>query len=254
MPFYLISLIGHKLKVDYNVVMQMLRYMVCIWEEYEKETDKRHKGSSKRKDFKYPLILPIVFYDGIKNWTASLNLSDRIESGEDLQKYIPDFQCLLIRPRDYSNVQLMERNDILSFIMMIDKVQSKEDLRHILNDVPKEYMDTVMKDTPEELKDIAADMIDLVTAKANVPEEERDVLRGYVKENKMGELFSHMKGYDIQATRAEARAQEREAGIEKLIKAAVELGADKEKICQQLMKQYELTESEATEKVKLYWS
>lgn len=35
-PFYLISLIEHKSQVDYNVIMQVLRYMVYIWEDYEK--------------------------------------------------------------------------------------------------------------------------------------------------------------------------------------------------------------------------
>lgn len=33
-PVYLISLVEHKSQVDYNVSMQILRYMVCIWNEY----------------------------------------------------------------------------------------------------------------------------------------------------------------------------------------------------------------------------
>ncbi len=33
------SLSEHKTKVDYNVSMQMLRYMVYIWEDYEKEME-----------------------------------------------------------------------------------------------------------------------------------------------------------------------------------------------------------------------
>lgn len=33
--FYFVSLIEHKTKVDYNVSMQLLRYMVYIWEDYE---------------------------------------------------------------------------------------------------------------------------------------------------------------------------------------------------------------------------
>lgn len=41
MPFYLISLIEHKNQVDYNITMQILRYMVYIWEEYEKEMEKK---------------------------------------------------------------------------------------------------------------------------------------------------------------------------------------------------------------------
>lgn len=70
----------------------------------------------------------------------------------------------------------------------------------------------------------------------------------------MAELFANFKAYDVQATRAEARAEEREAGIEKLVKAAMEPGASKERTCQQIEKQYELTESEALGKVKLYWN
>ena len=253
-PFYLISLIEHKANVDYNVGMQMLRYMVCIWEEYEKEAEKRHKGISRTKNFRYPMILPIVFYDGVKNWSASLRMQERIDQSSGLQEYIPDFKCLLISPRDYSNVQLMERGDILSIIMMIDKIQSKEDFHCMLDDVPDEYLEDVVKDTPEELRNITADVIDVVTANVNLPENERDTLRGYVKENKMGELFSHMKGYDIQATRAEARAEEREEGIKKLVKSLQKRSVRIEEVAVDLAEQYELSDLEALEKTKQYWN
>lgn len=38
---YLVSLIDHKSQVDYNVSMQLLRYMVCIWYNWEKENGQR---------------------------------------------------------------------------------------------------------------------------------------------------------------------------------------------------------------------
>ncbi len=47
-PFYLISLIEHKSNVDYNVVMQVFRYMAFIWEDYEKEAERQQTGISKR--------------------------------------------------------------------------------------------------------------------------------------------------------------------------------------------------------------
>ena len=50
--FYLISLIEHKSQVDYNVVMQILRYMVFIQEDYEKRENGKTKGISKTKQFK----------------------------------------------------------------------------------------------------------------------------------------------------------------------------------------------------------
>ncbi len=36
---YIISLIEHKSGVDYDVTMQILRYMVCIWENYVRELE-----------------------------------------------------------------------------------------------------------------------------------------------------------------------------------------------------------------------
>lgn len=33
-PAFFVSLIEHKSLVDYDVSMQLLRYMVCIWTEY----------------------------------------------------------------------------------------------------------------------------------------------------------------------------------------------------------------------------
>ena len=51
--FYLVSLTEHKSNVDYNVVMQVLRYMVFIWEEYEREMNREHEGISRTKGFRY---------------------------------------------------------------------------------------------------------------------------------------------------------------------------------------------------------
>ncbi|MCD8134139.1 MAG: Rpn family recombination-promoting nuclease/putative transposase [Clostridiales bacterium] len=39
-PLYLVSLIEHKSDVDYDVVMQILKYMTCIWQDYAKEQDR----------------------------------------------------------------------------------------------------------------------------------------------------------------------------------------------------------------------
>ena len=46
--FYFVSLIEHKTKVDYNVSMQLLRYMVYIWEDYEREREGK-RGSVIRR-------------------------------------------------------------------------------------------------------------------------------------------------------------------------------------------------------------
>ena len=49
--FFLISLIEHKTEVDYNVSVQLLKYMVCIWAEYEKQFGTDYKAQVKTKAF-----------------------------------------------------------------------------------------------------------------------------------------------------------------------------------------------------------
>jgi Putative transposase, YhgA-like. len=70
LPLYIVSLIEHKTKVEYNVSMQILRYMVHIWEDYEKEMNAQNPKVSGRKDFRYPPVLPLVYYEGKAKWTG----------------------------------------------------------------------------------------------------------------------------------------------------------------------------------------
>ena len=51
--------------------MQIFRYMVYIWKTYEREEEKQKKGISKQKEFKYPPILPIAYYEGRQEWKNS---------------------------------------------------------------------------------------------------------------------------------------------------------------------------------------
>ena len=59
---YIISLIEHKSAVDYDVTMQLLKYMVCIWENYVRALEEIR--INRHKEFLYPPIYPIVYYEG----------------------------------------------------------------------------------------------------------------------------------------------------------------------------------------------
>ena len=89
---YIISLIEHKSQVDYDVAMQILRYMAVIWQDYARKQNEQREGASSRKNFRYPLIIPMVDYEGSRNWTAERNLASRIECSELAEQYVPDFE------------------------------------------------------------------------------------------------------------------------------------------------------------------
>ena len=61
---YLITLIEHQTKVDYDMSFRILRYIVLILTDYAAEAEKKQPGCTALKGFRYPPVLPIVFYDG----------------------------------------------------------------------------------------------------------------------------------------------------------------------------------------------
>ncbi len=213
--FYLVSLIEHKSAVDYNVVMQILRYMVFIWEDYEKEQEKKKEGISRTKGFCYPPVLPIVYYEGTGKWTAASKLHERVYLSDMLGEYIPDYRCLIVQLNRYSNQMLMEKEDELSVVMMLNRLRETKDFIALQEEVPPEYLKRVTAQTPEYLLGIIGQVVEILLGRLNVPKEEARRFADQVKERKVGELFANFKGYDVQATRREARAEGLEEGMQK---------------------------------------
>lgn len=302
-PFFLVSLIEHKSTIDYNVSMQIFRYMVYIWETYAKEAEKLQKGITKRADFKYPPILPIVYYEGVGNWTVPFDFKNRIMEGEAFGKYLPNFEYYLVPLRKYSNEELLAKKDEISLVMMINKMQNTEDI-DIFRSLPADKVETILKNTPEHLLTIISDILRAFLLKMNVPATQTEELVGKVREKKMGYLFENVVPYDIEkekqkaeeqrklaeeqrmiaeeqrtiaeeqrtiaeeqrtiaeeqrtiAEKHQTRAEKAEQQIENLmqtfIKTCQELGASKENTLHRVQENFELTEKEALDKIRLFW-
>lgn len=274
-PFFLVSLIEHKTYVDYNVCMQVFRYMVYIWDAYEKEAEKHQKGISKRADFKYPMILPIVYYEGKKNWTVPLDFQSRIHQGSIFGKYVPNFQYYLVPLRSYSNEELLDKADEISLVMLLNKMQTPEDITEF-RQIPPETMDSILRETPEHIMDIIAKVLRAFLIEANVPLQETEDLVGKVKEKKMARLFENMDKMDIQLERrkteeerrkteeqrkraeeaeqkAEEAIQKLESSIQLFVESCQEFGATKEALINKLTEKYQMEFVEAEAKVEMYW-
>lgn len=202
---FFVSLIEHKTKVDYNVSMQLLRYMVYIWEDYEKEMERQQQGISKTKGFKYPPILPIVYYEGNGKWTAACNLQERIMFDKAFKPFTPKFFYKLIALNSYSIGELAEKNDELSLVMLINRLQSSEEFQEL--NLPDDYFKNLSEHSTEEVLSIVARVTASMLRHLNLPEEEIEEFTEQVKERKMAVLFEHFKDVDIPAERKKAREE-----------------------------------------------
>jgi len=197
--FYLISLIEHKSKVDYNISVQLLKYMVCIWAEYERQFEVKYQGEVKNKSFRYPPILPVVYYEGSDSWTAPMHLKERIFMQEVFAEYIPDFTYCLVNNRDYTNEKLLEYNDEMSLIMLLNKIQNAADLSRFLK-IPPEEINRIVKESPETVIDIIVMVIQALCTKLNVSKEDTEKCVKKVRTRDMGYLWENMEKIDVQGT------------------------------------------------------
>ena len=198
---YVIPLIEHKSSVDYNVQMQLLRYMAVIWYDYGKQQNKQAKSKlTSKKSFRYPPIIPIVYYEGAKNWTADMELWRRIELGKELKAYIPDFSYKVIRVGKYTNEEIKKHVNEMSLVLLLNKIQNAENYAEFIK-TSKDYMTEVLKDTPEDLMEILQTVFWALLMKMNVPQEDASDLMEHMGAKDMGYLFENAEKMDIQAER-----------------------------------------------------
>ena len=203
---YLITLIEHQTKVDYDMSFRILRYIVLILTDYAAEAEKKQAGCTALKGFRYPPVLPIVFYDGDRNWTAAKNFQERTALSDLLGEYIPNFQYLVVPLSRYSNQELIEKEDELSLIMLIDKLRSSAEF-HKLAEIPDDYLEKISRDSPESLLKLIAKIIAAFLHRLNIPKEEIGDFTDQIERRDFTMLFEHFEAYDVQAERAKGETR-----------------------------------------------
>jgi len=156
--FFVIAILEHESQVNFRSSFKMLQYIYLVLDAWEKEVEKEDPGTSMRKDFKYPPVLPIIFYDGKYTWTAERNFFNRTFLNTAFEKYIPKFEYELVNLNDYNEEDIMKFGDALSFILLIDKVRDNRG-KGVLTQLPTDYEEKLRLHIPENLSKLLVDVV-----------------------------------------------------------------------------------------------
>jgi len=111
-------------KVDYRMPYRLLLYIVEILRHYYNHADVNERDN---KDFKFPVVFPIVFFSGRDTWTVPPNLRGMFENQESFGKYALDFEYMLVDAKGYDNDMLRGfSSTLLGLVLMLEK--SKNDV------------------------------------------------------------------------------------------------------------------------------
>ena len=189
----------------------MLWYMVLIWNEWIKQKEKEEKGITIRKDFKLPPILPIVYYTGTDTWSAEVNFSNSVYLSNEFSKYIPNFSYELVPLNKYTIEDLMKYEDILSFIMILDKIKKPAQIKEILEKITEEYINKVNENIPDNLLQLIKNIVFLFLKKIDASKKEREEIEGLINERRFSNMFETLE-YNIQKEREQYREEGRLEG------------------------------------------
>ena len=120
-------LIEHQTKIDYSMPYRILEYEMAIMRS-ALEIQK-----IKNKEYKLPLVIPIVLYTGKQKWDAKKYLEESQEELEGIKIKAGNYN--LVDINDYTKEELLQGKTLTSKMMLIEKSESTEETIEMLEKI-----------------------------------------------------------------------------------------------------------------------
>jgi hypothetical protein len=186
--------------------------MVEIWRSILKDVPKKE---SRKKDFKLPVIVPIVLYNGSRKWTAKTSYKETLNSYETFGEYAVDFKYILIDVNRYTKEELLRLENLIASVFLLEQRVEFEEMMARL----KELSNTLKKLDEDEILLFKAWFKKILMAR--MPEEERKNVERIIDENEeVGEMISNLEKTILQEMK-EREKKGMKKGIEKGIGVTV---------------------------------
>ena len=169
---YVYILFEHKSYREKNLYLQLLSYMLRIWE----------KVRQKEKDAKLPLIIPFVFYHGRSKLKDFARFSSEFDTSEFdcnardiLDKFIPDFEYILMDVARLDDRQI--RGEILvQVVLLITKYIFSKNLGHKLEEAFSLLLGLLNQETMIEYLELILKYLFATAPTSNISKEELEVI------------------------------------------------------------------------------
>lgn len=121
--------------VERMMPYRLLMYMVQIWKQ---ELTNVKYAEAEGQAYKLPAIIPVVLYNGEKEWDTVMRFRDLLNEPGRFGEYQVDFQYILVSVNSYSEKELLKVANAISCIVMMDQrivAKDKEVMIRRLNEI-----------------------------------------------------------------------------------------------------------------------
>ena len=134
-------LIEHQTKIDYSMPYRILEYEMAIMRSAV-EIKKL-----KTKEYKLPLVVPIVLYTGKQKWDSKQYIEESQEKLYDVKIKVGNYN--LVDINDYTKEELLKSKTITAKIMLLEKSKSTEEtikmLEEVIPNIKEEYKELLKR-------------------------------------------------------------------------------------------------------------
>ncbi len=129
-----------------------------------------------------------------------------VSISKEFSKYIPNFNYELVPLNKYTIEDLMKYEDILSFIMILDKIKKPTQIKEILEKITEEYINKVNENIPDNLLQLIKDIVFLFLKKIDTPKKEREKIENLINERRFSTMFETLE-YNVQKEREQCKLE-----------------------------------------------
>ena len=131
----------HQTKIDYSMPYRILEYEMAIMRSAV-EIKKL-----KTKEYKLPLVVPIVLYTGKQKWNSKQYIEESQEKLYDVKIRVGNYN--LVDINDYTKEELLKSKTITAKIMLLEKSKSTEEtikmLEEVIPNIKEEYKELLKR-------------------------------------------------------------------------------------------------------------
>lgn len=117
-------------KVDYTMIFRLVLYIMSTFLRYFLAVEKNVR---EREDFRLPTMIPIVFYNGEKPWSAVQTLQEYQQEGMRFGEYVLNLRYYLVELSKLDEEYILSTTTVIDNIMYCDKFRRRVELMHALH-------------------------------------------------------------------------------------------------------------------------
>ena len=123
--------------IDFRMPYRLLLYIVEILRDFYNHSDVKERDN---KDFKFPVVFPILFYSGSGTWTVPLRLNQMFDGYERFGGNVLNFEYVLVDAKGFKERDLDALSSrLLATVLLMEKsknnIEFYDNIRKSLSDI-----------------------------------------------------------------------------------------------------------------------